>query len=553
MATTVNRRRRLHLSPAAPSWQRLALLVSLLLLGWAALPTDRPPLWWHYAIGVVLIVAFLGSWHGQHLSTAVRRWAPMSLYNRRQRAQRVKPAAARKRSPDQQPASAAAARTSALEAQVVIHLRPHPHAFTTPGDESDQLPWDFITAWFDRYGVRADMMTIAAITRTPPPSGLRTDAAAMLSGRTPQHRDTWITYTLRAENNVGVLTSRRTTVGSMVDGDGEDDETAAPKNAALADTMARRLVAELRERGWLATLPDVESLPVFTSPDSGVRQEHWTGTECIDGFRAVYAVEPDRLSDVLGALPALPTKASWVVVTVRAPGLQPPVIEACVGTLTSAKPARDPLPGLKGFHGLHRRVMAAVAVTGFEHPDFDLPVSRVALDELAQLRWPTSAVGVPIGFNRHREPVYLGLASPEPVRITVTGTGQFHVGIVSRIALSGMPIDIHTSDPRPWAVLANHGAPQQILVRPSTPRPGAIVVTDGSVETPNTAFTVTLRRPQSAHAPSTTIVITQDGGRPNLFQVATAHGQQWLSTRLVDGPDPLAQQRGNGSVGRPLV
>ena len=44
------------------------MLVSLLLLGWAALlPPGRQPQWWHYAIGAVLILAFLGSWHGQHV------------------------------------------------------------------------------------------------------------------------------------------------------------------------------------------------------------------------------------------------------------------------------------------------------------------------------------------------------------------------------------------------------------------------------------------------------------------------------------------------------
>ena len=62
----------------------------------------------------------------------------------------------------------------------------------------------------------------------------------------------------------------------------------------------------------------------------------------------------------------------------------------------------------------------------------------MAWDALTQLRWPTSAAGVPIGFNRNREPVYLGLASPEPVRITVTGTGQFHVGIVARSGSVGV-------------------------------------------------------------------------------------------------------------------
>ena len=335
---------------------------------------------------------------------------------------------------------------------------------------------------------------------------------------------------------MGALTARQTTMSNPRSDPDVDDGT--PQRAALADTMARRLVAELRERGWLATLTDgTDPLPEFVPAAAMVRKETWTGTEHTDGFRAIYAVEPGRLVDVLQALPSLATKATWVTVTVRAQGRQPASIEACVGTLTGAKPPRNPLPGLDGFHGLHRKVAPALSVTGFEHDDFDLPTTAVAWDALTQLRWPTSATGVPIGFNRNREPVYLGLASPEPVRITVTGTGQFHVGIVARLALSGLPVAVYTADPRQWSALANHGAPQQFSIRPETPLPGSIVVTDGSVEAPHGAITVTLRRPQAAQAPSTTIVITQDGRRVNLFHITTAHGRLWLSTRLVaDAP-----------------
>ena len=109
------------------------------------------------------------------------------------------------------------------------------------------------------------------------------------------------------------------------------------------------------------------------------------------------------------------------------------------------------------------------------------------------------------------------------------------MGIIARLALSGLPVAVYAADPRQWAALANHAAAQQIQIRPPAgPPPGAIVVTDGSVEAPAGAITVTLRRPQTAHAPATTIVITQDGRRPDLFWVTTAHGRVWLSTRLVD-------------------
>ena len=534
--TTANRRSRI--APAVPSWRRVTVLVSLLLLGWAALlPAGCQPLWWHYAVAAALILAFLGSWHGQHVSTTVRRWAPMAWHNRRQRSRRARSSQPRRRrsgqaAPTEQ--TPAPAVSSALEARIVIHLRPHPHTMTTPEDTTDQLPWRFITGWLDRYGVRADAVTITAVTRTPAPSGLRTDSAALLTGRTPQHRDTWLTYTLRAQNNVGALTARRTTMGNPAGGTSVEDPEV-PARAALADTTGRRLIAELRERGWLATISDVDELPEFTPAAATERRETWTATEYADGFRAVYAVEPAALDSVLAALPTLGAKATWVALTIRARGHQPATIEACVGTLTGGRPTRDPLPGLSGFHGLHRRVAPGLAVTGFTHEDVALPTAEVVWSQLEELPWPTGAAGVPIGFNRARQPVYLGLASPEPARITVTGTREFHVGIIARLALSGLPVAVYAADPRQWTALANHAAAQQIQIRPPAgPPPGAIVVTDGSVEAPAGAITVTLRRPQTAHAPSTTIVITQDGRRPDLFWVTTAHGRVWLSTRLVD-------------------
>ncbi|OOK65356.1 hypothetical protein BZL29_7839 [Mycobacterium kansasii] len=421
-----------------------------------------------------------------------------------------------------------------MQARIVIHLRTHPHALTTPGDDSDQLPWEFITAWLDRYGVRADTLTVCSVTRTPPASGLRSDSAPLLSGRNSQHRDTWLSYTLRAEDNVEALTARRTTLGSPTGVDSDDDALQSqPHRAALADTVARRLIAELRERGWLATLSEEAELPRFVPPSATVRRETWTGTEYSDGFRAVYAVDPSALPDVLETLTTLHTKATWVAVTIRSRGRQPTTVEAVVGTLTATRPPRQ-LPGLAGFHGLHRRIAPVLSATGFDAgADVELPATEVVPSSLAALRWPTAAIGVPIGYNRARQPVYLGLASPEPVRITVTGTRQFHIGVIARLALSGQPVALYTADPRQWTALANHAAPQQFSIRPSAPAPEAIVVSDAGSDAPTGAITVTLRRPQSAQAPATTIVITQDGGHPDLFFVTTAHGRQWLSTRLV--------------------
>lgn len=519
-------------APARPGWRRLTMLISLLMLGWALLlPVGTRPQWWHYVVAAVLVLTFLGSWHSQHLSTVTGRWVPMALHNRRARTQR----SGRKRATNDagsQRHRPALIKQGPLQARIVIHLRPHPHALTTPDDRTDQLPWEFITAWLHRYGIRADDLTICSVTRTPLASGLRADSGPLLGGRNTQHHDTWLTYTLRAENNVGALAARRTTMGTTGD-DSSNDESRQPHHTGLADTTARRLIAELRERGWLATVEtDSNSTPAFLPDTATLRRETWTGTEFSDGFRSIYAVDPDALNDVLEELPTLNTKSTWVVATIRAHGNQPLTIEAAVGTVTASRPPRHPLPGLRGFHGTHRHLVPALSINHSGLPAGELAAAQISVEDLAALRWPTSAMGVPIGFNPRRQPVYLGLASPEPVRITVTGTRAFHVGVIARLALSGLPVALYTAEPRQWGSLANHAAPEQFQLRPHTLAAEAIVVSDGSGPVPDgAAITVALRRPQSAQAPATTIVITQDVNNPDLFFITTARERQKLSTR----------------------
>jgi hypothetical protein len=519
----------------------------ILLIGWALLvPPHHQPQWWQLLLAAAVMIAFVGSWHSQHLSTAVRRWTPMKWRNLRGRSHPGAETTAPRRRSIRRPAQPDSP-APVLETKIVIHLRPHPHTLTTPDDHADQLPWEFITAWLDRYGVRADALTVCSVTKTPPPSGLRSDFPALLSGRTPQHRDTWLTYTLRADTNAAALTARQTTIGRMSvqsgntdsDTDPESDgqvPAEGPRRASLADTTGRRLVAELRERGWLATLCDQsEEVPAFVGPVAKVRREYWSATEYSDGFRAVYAIEPQALGAVLDALPTTATKSTWVVVTIRSRGRQPAALEACAATLTATRPTRQPLPGMYGFHGLHRQVASVLTATGFDSSvdaDGTPPTTELAAVDLATLPWRTTAFGVPAGFNRARQPVYLGLASPEPVRITVTGSPDFHMRVVARLALSGLPIAVYTSGVRRWERLANHAAAQQILLAPSVPMPDSIIVSDGSVEPPAGSISVTLRRPQPTAAPATTIVITQDRRRPDLYYITTTHGSQWLSARL---------------------
>lgn len=536
--TAATASRQTRFSPARASWRRLTVFVTLLVLGWAlAVPVGHTPRWWHYLVGAALALALVGSWHGQHVSTTMARWTPMVWRNQRLRSRGSgEPVRRRHRTPH---SPGPAGSTARLHAQIVVHVRPQPHALITTDDVDDQLPWEFVTAWLDRYGIRTDTLTVCSVTRTPPASGLRSDAATLLGGRRTQHHDTWLTYTVSAHSNVGALVARHgpSTTSTPQAGDTDadaDGRATTPGLASLADTTARRLIAELRERGWLATVADQTQLPQFVPASVTVRRHTWTGIEYSDGYRAVYAVDPAALADVAEALPALPTKSTWLSLTVRSQGRQPATISAVVGTLTTTRPARCPLSGLHGFHGLHHQVAPTLTATHFA-AHTQLPRGPLAANDLTALRWPTTAAGVPIGFNRARQPVYLGLASPEPVRITVTGTPQFQVGITARLALSGLTLALYTADPARWAALANHAGPQQFTIQPTSVSPEAIVVSDGSCDTPAGAgITVTLRQPQSTQAPATTVVITQDDRHPDLFYITTPHGRQWLSSRLSE-------------------
>lgn len=525
-APTPDRRR---ISPAYPGWLRLSLLITtLLLLGAVTVPSVHRLQWWHLAIGVAITIAFLGSWHGMHLSTAARRRIAMTRRNRR----RTPPVVVSQDLPVEDP--------QPLRTRLTIHLRPHPHAVRTAADAAtDQLPWDFVTAWLHRYGIRADELTVCTVTKTPAPSSLRTDSANLLTGRTPQHRDTWLTYTLSAANNLGALAARRARPSGAATaieeaGIGESSPEQPAQQAGLADVTARRLIAELRERGWLATVCDEQdATPRFVPPAAVLRRECWTGAEYADGFRAVYAVHPRRIDAALAALPSAPAKEIWVAVTIQQ-GQRSATAKASVGLLTATRPALRPLPSLDGVHGGHRPAAEGLSVAGqaasagvYNAPGADL--SSLTLNEIS---WPTTAFGVPIGFTRERQPAYLGLDSPEPVRVTVTGSPEFHVGITARLALAGTPVAIFTRHPRRWTALANHGAANQIHLNPQSISAGSIVVTDDGTTPPQAAVAVMLRSPQRTAPPATTVVITQDPRRGELLMISTPHGDQWLNTRL---------------------
>lgn len=516
----------------------MSLMASTLLLAWAVLtPQHGHPQWWHLIVAVVIVLAFIGSWHGQHLSTIVIRWVPMTLRTRRARRHVAGGQRVSEQHEQGQSMLDAAPESLAETATVVVHLSPQPHALTAPETSDDQLPWEFVTAWLDRYSIRVDDLTVCAVTRTPPNSSLRNDVAPLVTPRTPQRRDTWLSMTLSAPSNVAAIAAGRRARRGL--DNNQDAPQARTPIAELADVTARRFASELREQGWMATLcDDHEQLPQFVAAGAPLRRECWTGAEYSDGFRAVYAIDPKSLKSVLDALPAVAAKASWVSLSVRSRGSQGPAVSAAVGVLTAARPDRVLLPGVAGFHGLHHTAAHALSVTG--HPHLDLPTAPLSDVDLDSIPWRTAESGIPLGSDIQRRPNYLGLASPESVRITVTGTAQFHLRIVGRLALSGLPVVIYTNRREQWVRLANYAGPQQIGIAVGrngielpAPPPGAIVVTDGSVEQPSGgAILVTLRTPQPGPPPSTAIVITQVPNDQEWFHVITPRLRESAPSRL---------------------
>lgn len=496
---------------ALPSGIRIGGLTVALLLGWATLvPTGSRWHWWQPVLGVLIAVLVLGSWHGLLLTTTASRWVPMSLRNRQGRAggRRRAPAGGRgKRSGTAVPGQQSTPVTATGAVTVTLRVRPRPHPVATADAAGGQLPWRQLLGWLERYGVRADSMTVTSVATTPAPSALRQAQARLVTDQW----ENWITFVFSTVSNLEALKARASDIGE------------------LAGVTTRRMVGELRERGWVVSVVnDSAAFPRFVDPAARVRRECWTGTEYADGFRAVYAVEPTALSSIVAALPGLSTKCVWTSVTVRSVGRQRPTVEAFVATLTPARPDRIPLEGLTGFDGLHRVRAEAVSIAGA-----GVALARAELDavDVQALRWPLTGAGVPVGSNREGQPEYVGLDSADPVKITVTGDPSFQLGMCSRLALSGLPMGIYVAEPARFRELATNAAVNQIQPAPPADqvRHGWMVVADeAGSRIPDADTVVVLRAPSGAEPPVTSISITQDRANPHLFTV----GGKTLTVRL---------------------
>ena len=427
----------------------LAMIITAL-----AFPAATSIRWLQPAIavlaGLIAATAVLGYRDHQHLSTRLRLGIALSRRNHH----RTHTTASA------QPAAAPQRVTHPEQVSTTMQLRTQPHRLSTGTDPADQLPWQLIAGWCDRYGIRT-RITVTTITTTPPASTLRTENRALLAGRT-QHRDTYLTVTIDARENLPALHARTT--------DSPEQTPIHTALSVLADTTSRRLAAHLQAHGWLLTACDPAStahLPTFTPAAAPTHTETRTHTSHPDGHRTTYTIDPTRLPEALTALARQPSIDTWTAITLTATpnGI---AATATAATHTRTPPTVNDLPGLTPNHGRHHHIGTTLSATSHTPPT---PATPVAPTTLAAAPWPTTATGIPIGYNRHRQPIYCDLHAPQHVHITITGTPDFHTAITEKKSPS--PANPSTPTPPPPGTPWPPAAPpaNTTTTRPPHPHP----------------------------------------------------------------------------------
>ena len=190
---------------------------------------------WALGIAVAVVLISLLWWRGRYLTTIVGRRIRVLL---RQKA--IQPA------PSELRLTGADAITTAL-----VRV-----------DSPDrELPLDLLTGYLDRYGLLCDSVRVT--TRT-----------------TQADETTWIGLTFSGARNLSALQGRSVQIPL----------------AQTAENAARRLISQLREIGWTATLASPDELPDLVAADA---RERWQSVTDARGYLTTYAAKtPDALAAV---------------------------------------------------------------------------------------------------------------------------------------------------------------------------------------------------------------------------------------------------------------
>ncbi|GAY17428.1 type VII secretion protein EccE [Mycobacterium sp. shizuoka-1] len=280
-----------------PGAGRLTVVVLAAVAAVLAYPWRSPDDRWVLAITAVAVIVALARWRGRYLTATAADWLRLMLTR--------KPIGSAP--PDLRCAGADAVAT------VLVRV-----------DCRDrELPMDLLAGYLDRFG-------------------LRCDAVRVTTHRTETATATWVGLTVSGARNLAALQGR----------------SAQLPLRQTAEGAARRLIGQLRETGWTATLADPAQLPELVSGDA---RERWRSVTDARGHLTAYAAgAPDALAavspaggetwtvvEISGTRSAARTRAAAAIRTHDRPDAVPPGLTAIPGRQAGALAALHPLSGVR--------------------------------------------------------------------------------------------------------------------------------------------------------------------------------------------------------------
>ncbi|WP_082570507.1 type VII secretion protein EccE [Mycobacterium sp. Root135] len=294
---------------------RLALALLFIVPAVLAYPYETMPQRWILGIAIVVVILLFAWWGGDFATTKLARRRSIWHGNR----------------------SGVIVAGDTTIATVLLRV-----------DEPamDELPVALIAGYTDRYGLRCDKVRITSRD---------------LAGE----RQTWITLTLAATENLRSLQARSSRIPLQ----------------DTVDVLGRRLTDHLSEDGWSVTAVDGANRP---APLSGEAKETWRAMTDGSGFLTAYRIPADALPETLAAVWAHPSEETWTAVE-----FGPGTVSSVCALRTSDRPASAaPVPGLGTLRGRQRSVLDALDPLSSRRIG-DHQVAAPALAE--ELRWPTGA------------------------------------------------------------------------------------------------------------------------------------------------------------------
>lgn len=211
---------------------------------------------------------------------------------------------------------------------------------------TEQLPVTLIAGYTDRYGLRCEKVRITS-----------RDIAG--------ERQSWITLTLNAADNLPALQARSSRIPL--------DDTV--------DVLGRRLADRLRESGWSVSVVTDEAR---LSPVSSDAKETWRAVTDGAGFLTAYRISAAALPEALEAVWAHPSEEIWTAVE-----FGPRTVASVCAVRTAERPAVSaPITGLASLGGRQRMVLNALDPRSSRRIGDHQPAEPALA---GALRWPATA------------------------------------------------------------------------------------------------------------------------------------------------------------------